>query len=183
MYVEIMGISEFQDIKKDTATYQVKLNDGSNCYAQLCLSHDSLESSFVDSHASFFGSLWCQEQVPCTCPFVLLLFCLCVHWTPCLLLNQPFHNSKIPLLKTGFITNETDLRYIHENGKSNIQRKMTYDNLVNKTDPRKSMILYFLSLFFQWKGSIKQKNSLAKQEEILKMKTVRSATHGENKLF
>ncbi len=31
-------------------------NTTSHCYAQLCLSHDSWESSFVDSLASF---LWC----------------------------------------------------------------------------------------------------------------------------
>ncbi len=39
----------------------------SHCYAQLRLSHDSQESSFVDSRATFFGSLWCHEHVPCTC--------------------------------------------------------------------------------------------------------------------
>ncbi len=61
------------------------------------------ESSNVDSHASFFGSLWCHEHMPCMCSCVLLLFCLFVHWTPCLVLNQTFHNSKIPLLKTGYI--------------------------------------------------------------------------------
>ncbi len=37
------------------------------CYAQLHLSHDSQESSFVNSNASFFGSLWCHEHVLCTC--------------------------------------------------------------------------------------------------------------------
>ncbi len=74
------------------------------CYAPLCLSHNSQESSFVDSHTSFFGSLRHHEHMPCTCPIVLLLFCLCVRWTPCLVLNPPFHNSKIPLLKTGYIT-------------------------------------------------------------------------------
>ncbi len=74
-----------------------------SCYAQLHLSHDPRESSFIDSHASFFGSLWRHEHVPCTFPFVLLLFCLCVCWTPCLVLNPPFHNSKIYLLKTGCI--------------------------------------------------------------------------------
>ncbi len=66
-----------------------------SCHAQLRLSHDSGESSFVDSCASFFGSLWRHEHVQCTCPFVPLFFCLCVRWTPCLVLNPPFHNSKI----------------------------------------------------------------------------------------
>ncbi len=42
------------------------------CYSQLHLSHDSQEYSFVDSCASFFGSLWCHEHVSCTCPFVVL---------------------------------------------------------------------------------------------------------------
>ncbi len=77
---------------------------GSMCYAQLRLFHDSWESSYVDSRASLKSSLWCNEHVLCTSPFVLLLFSLCVHWTPCLVLNPPFHNSKIPLLKTGYIT-------------------------------------------------------------------------------
>ncbi len=36
--------------------------------------------------------------------FVPLLFCPCVCWMPCLVLNPPFHNSKIPLLKIGYIT-------------------------------------------------------------------------------
>ncbi len=74
------------------------------CYSQLRLLHDSQESSFVDSCASLFGSLWRHEHVPCTCPFVLLSFCLCVCCMPCTVLNPPFHNSKIPLLKTGYIT-------------------------------------------------------------------------------
>ncbi len=82
------------------------------CYAQFHLSHDSQESSSVDSNASFFGSLWHYEHMPCTCPFILLLFCLRVHWTPCLVLNLPFHNSKIPLLKTGY-TYHMEIDSIH----------------------------------------------------------------------
>ncbi len=74
-----------------------------DCYAQLRHSHDSPESSFVDSSASFFGSLWRHEHVPCTCSFIILLFCLCVLWMPCLLLNTPCHNYKIPLLKNSHI--------------------------------------------------------------------------------
>ncbi len=35
---------------------------------------------------------------------ILLLFCLCVCWTPCLVLNPTFHNSKISLLITGYVT-------------------------------------------------------------------------------
>ncbi len=80
------------------------LNNRNICYAQLRLSCDPQEFSSVDSHASFFGSLWGHEHMPCMCPLVLLLFCLCVHCTPCLVLNLPFHNFKIPLLKTGYIT-------------------------------------------------------------------------------
>lgn len=38
------------------------------------------------------------------CPFVLLLLCHCVHWTPCLVLNPPFHYSKISFLETGYFT-------------------------------------------------------------------------------
>ncbi len=75
----------------------------SMCYAQLRLSHDSWESSCVDSLASLFGSLWCHEHVLCTCPFGLILFCLCVCWTPCVVPNPPFHNSKISSLKTGYM--------------------------------------------------------------------------------
>ncbi len=73
------------------------------CYTQLRLSHDSQESPFVDSCAYFFDSLWHHEHVLCTCSFVLLLFSLCVHWTPCLVLNPPFHNSKITTTQPGYI--------------------------------------------------------------------------------
>ncbi len=42
--------------------------------------------------------------MPCMCPLILLLFCTCVHRMPCLALYPPYHNSKIPLLKSGYIT-------------------------------------------------------------------------------
>ncbi len=85
------------------------------CCAQLRLSHDSQESSFVGSRASFFGTLWRHEHAPCTCPFILLMFCLCVCWTPCLVLNPPFLNSKIPLLKTGLSSGFTRV-YFYRTG-------------------------------------------------------------------
>ncbi len=40
----------FEFLKRDSLK-------GCGCYAQLCLSRDSWESSFVDSRASFFGFL------------------------------------------------------------------------------------------------------------------------------
>ncbi len=45
-------------------------------------------------------------EVMCTCPTCIplsFLRCPCMHWTPCLVLIPPFHNSKIPWLKTGYI--------------------------------------------------------------------------------
>ncbi len=71
------------------------------CYAQLCLSQDSQESSFVDSCSSFYGSLWCHVHMPCMCSFIPLLFCHCFRWTPFLVLNPTFHNSKKSWLKIG----------------------------------------------------------------------------------
>ncbi len=57
-----------------------------NCYVQLRLSHDSWESSLVDSRASWFGSLWRHGHVPCTHPFILSLCVL----NACLVLKPTF---------------------------------------------------------------------------------------------
>ncbi len=54
------------------------------CCAHLRLSQDSQESYFVVSCSSFYGSLWCHEHMPYTCPLVPPLFCPCVHWALCL---------------------------------------------------------------------------------------------------
>ncbi len=53
-------------------------SSGITCYAQLHCSHDYQESAFVDSNASFFGSLWHDDPILYMCPTVLLLFCLSV---------------------------------------------------------------------------------------------------------
>ncbi len=41
--------------------------------------------------------------MPCRQHLVLFLFCPCVHWMPHLVLYPSYHNSKISLLKTGYI--------------------------------------------------------------------------------
>ncbi len=65
---------------------------------------DPQESSYVDSCSSY---LWVFVMscayVPSTCPSVLLLICPHVHWALHLVLYSIYHNSKIPLLKTGYI--------------------------------------------------------------------------------
>ncbi len=70
----------------------------------MCLSQDSWEFSLVDSHFSFYYSLWHHEHKPCTHTFIILLLCPCVHWTPCLVLYPPCDISKYHFSKTGYIS-------------------------------------------------------------------------------
>ncbi len=91
-------------LRSTSIRYKASEEYSAHCYAQLRLSQDSQESSVVDFCASLFGSLWCHGHMPCTCTLIFLLFCFCVCCTSFLVLNPPFHNSKIPSLKTVYIT-------------------------------------------------------------------------------
>ncbi len=82
------------------------------CNAQMCLLQDSWESPLVDSCSSFYGSLWHHVLVPCTCTSVLLLFCHCAHWMPCLVVYPHYHNFKTSLLKPGISHNRCVLNII-----------------------------------------------------------------------
>ncbi len=78
------------------------------CYAQLCLSQDSQESSIEDSCSSFLWFIvmsWEHAMHVPLCPSLVLF------WKHCLAFYPPYHNFKKLLLKTGYIIPFTKVVY------------------------------------------------------------------------
>ncbi len=70
-------------------------NIGRESVMPSCISHKISRNPLLQVPIPPFYLFWCHEHVPCMCHFVLLLFCPCLHWTPCQVLYPPYYNSKI----------------------------------------------------------------------------------------